>query len=464
MSDSRFEDLVGRLLDDELTPGEWSGLIGLVGDDPDLARELRDQLEAAELLALSMDDIRGSPLFLEAMHSRLADERFVAGVRSAIAGDPTSRRGHRPWPWPWPWTAAAVVAAVLLTAFALWPRGRVQIARITGANGSLQWIGDGGRVERDLGVGTALGGGTLEAMSADSWASLEFRDGSAVTLSGPAMLTLSEDDRKRLLLRDGSLFARVTRQASGRPMLIRTRAAELEVLGTQLGVEAGPEATRLNVDEGRVRVTRLIDGRVAEVPAHHQVVASADRAEDLTPTLRAAAVDRWTSRLTASVGKPLPPDGDRPARLRAMPIILSRPQQGTFAVFVAAFGVAQADAPPVRLDAGSRFRIRGRLDAARDLGFGVTMRRAGGSFGGKFEAIVPARELASKAGAFNLVLDPGVLRPLQPGGSATPINSEVEDCYVFTVNVDAGLEVVEVELLPPAVQFESGDAERRDAP
>ena len=116
-------------------------------------------------------------------------------------------------------------------------------------------------------------------------------------------------------------------------------------------------------------------------------------------------------------------------------------------MFVAAFGVAQADSPPERLGTGSRFRIRGRLEAARDLGFGVTMKGSGGSFGGKFEAIVPAREFAVEGGAFDLVLDPRILRPLQPGASSTPIGSEVEDCYVFTVNVDAGLEVVEVELM-----------------
>ena len=62
---------------------------------------------------------------------------------------------------------------------------------------------------------------------------------------------------------------------------------------------------------------------------------------------------------------------------------------------------------------------------------------------------MPAREFAAGGGAFDLVLDPGALRPLQPGASGTPIGSEIEDCYVFTVNVDAGLEVAEVELLPP---------------
>jgi hypothetical protein len=118
-------------------------------------------------------------------------------------------------------------------------------------------------------------------------------------------------------------------------------------------------------------------------------------------------------------------------------------------VFVAAFSVAPTDSPPVFLDAGSRFRIRGRLGSAHDLGFGVTMKRSGGSFGGKFEAIVPARELGGEGGPFDLVLNPDNLKPLQPGTVGTPIGFEVDDCYVFTVNVDAGLEVAEVELLPP---------------
>ena len=66
-------------------------------------------------------------------------------------------------------------------------------------------------------------------------------------------------------------------------MLIHTRTAELEVLGTQLNVEAESATTRLSVNEGRVRLTRLVDGRTAEVTARHQVVATADRTEALDP-------------------------------------------------------------------------------------------------------------------------------------------------------------------------------------
>jgi ferric-dicitrate binding protein FerR (iron transport regulator) len=447
VSNARFDYLVGRLLDDEPTSDEWSELLGLVRDDPALLEQLRDQLEASELLALSEDPVRGSPLFLEATCSRLADARFVSGVRAALEGrSPGRRRGRAPG---WLGVVAASAAATLLTTVVLWPRAKPEIARVTGLNGSLQWIGDGGRLESDLKVGTVLGGGTVEALGANSWMSLEFGDGTTATVSGPAMLTLAEGDQKQLHLREGSLFAKVARQAQGRPMLIHTRMAELEILGTQLDVEAEPGATRLNVDEGRVRVTRLVDGSVALVPARHQVVATADRTGALTPMPRAEAVNWWKSRLTASIGKPLPPQGDLPDRLRAMPIILSRPKQGTFAVFVAGFGVAQAEAPPVRLEAGSQFRIRGRLGTAHHLGFGVTMKRSGGSFGGKFETIVPAQRFATKDGRFDLTVDPAILKPLQPGASGTPVGSEVEDCYVFTVNVDAGLEVAEVELMPP---------------
>src|SRR5262249_43894780 len=161
-------------------PDEWSELIGLVRDDPALLEQLRDQLEASEWLALAEDPVRGSPMFLEATRSRLADDGFVSGVRAALASRSTGRGAGRGPGWRGVFAAAA--AAALLTAAVLWPRAKPEVARVTGLYGSLQWIGDGGRLERDLKVGSVLRGGTLEAIGADSWMSLELRDGSAVTV------------------------------------------------------------------------------------------------------------------------------------------------------------------------------------------------------------------------------------------------------------------------------------------
>ena len=49
-------------------------------------------------------------------------------------------------------------------------------------------------------------------------------------------------------------------QPAGKPMLIYTRSAMLEVLGTQFDIDAELQATTLNVSEGTVRVKRLSDG------------------------------------------------------------------------------------------------------------------------------------------------------------------------------------------------------------
>ena len=53
-------------------------------------------------------------------------------------------------------------------------------------------------------------------------------------------------------------------------MVIHTPTAKLEVLGTQLNVDSDSTSTVVNVNEGRVRVTRLVDGSVVDVPADPQ--------------------------------------------------------------------------------------------------------------------------------------------------------------------------------------------------
>ena len=87
------------------------------------------------------------------------------------------------------------------------------------------------------------------------------------------MLTFSDDDQKKLHLKAGNLSSNVKPQPAGKPMLIYTRSAMLEVVGTQFEVEAETAATMLNVSEGSVRVTRFSDGNSVDVPARHRVIA-----------------------------------------------------------------------------------------------------------------------------------------------------------------------------------------------
>ncbi len=470
MSDSRFEDLLGRFLDGALTAQERDDLTQLVREDPDRLDDLRAQLEASELLAMAGNERRQIDHFLDAIGTRLAEpsRHDINATTPAFSTNGHHTRPEAPTQSPRTrrrsrrglWAMAAIAAVVLLVAGLVLslggPSREDRIARITERNGSLLWIGDGGRLSDDLEVGDWIGGCTLETLSDDSWITLEFRDGSILTISGPTLLTISEDIQKQLHLREGNLFAQVAPQAPDKPMRIHTRTAELEVLGTQLNVDAESSLTRLRVDEGRVRLTRLVDGRVVEVPAQHQVTAKADRLEPLTSTRRLEAVDRWESDLRSSMGKWLPPKNEIPARLLALPIVFNRPDEGPVAIFVASFDVARCGCPPVRLVEGATFQVLGRIGSLEDVHLGLTMTRPEGGFGGKFETIVKADDLTIRDGTFEIEIPLDAFWPRYPKISQSPIGLELEDCYVFTVDVEATLEVTRVELLPPA-EAESTD-------
>ena len=127
------------------------------------------------------------------------------------------------------WLAALAAAVLLLGGiYFLAPRDEPEIATITEMNGALQWTGDGGRVVRDLEAGSVLHGGTLESLSADSWAVLTFRDRSTVTLSGRSTLTISEGWASHHQ-RGAALLTRKMMRASGSPAQIMRRNSSIYV-------------------------------------------------------------------------------------------------------------------------------------------------------------------------------------------------------------------------------------------
>ncbi len=197
--------------------------------------------------------------------------------------------------------AAGIVIAVTATVYYQQVNKGRNIARITGLNGTLTWIGDGGQIVQGAGSpqketrwsnvlseGAELPGGTIEGMAPDSWFELEFLDGSTGMISGDSILTFSDQGQKELRLKQGWFSADVRPQPEGKPMLIHTPAAVLEVIGTQFDVEAEAESTMLYVREGKVQVRRVGDGKTVDVPAGHRVVAAAD--SDML--LRPVAPDR----------------------------------------------------------------------------------------------------------------------------------------------------------------------------
>ena len=289
-------------------------------------------------------------------------------------------------------------------------------------------------------------------MAPGSWFELEFNDGSTVTISGNSTLTFSDHGQKKLHLKEGSVSGNVKPQPAGRPMLIYTRSAVLEVLGTRFEVEAGLAATIVNVSEGMVRVKRLSDGSTVDVPANHRVIAAADR--KMSPVPVPDSVSRWKSQLhlgpDGTFGKWSPRTDGEDAKIKAVPF--TTPQGKT--IYTASFGVSRGDKPPVILQPASRLIVRGRIASTNKVYFGVTVRRPNGEFAGRFQTIRPGVEFPSGQD-FEVILhlrdfrlDPS-LAEMRNELPSVPFELVVESMWCHTLYKQAGLEIAEAELLPP---------------
>lgn len=476
---NRFEELLSGMLDDELSPAEFSELTDLVSADPAQLTELQEQLEAAEMLVLSEDELHSPERFLLGLRS--ADEAIPAGFSPVVeVKEPNSNRFRR--------AAPLALAAVLAVAIVLWPSATPEtpIARIQSVHGEVQWAGDGGKLQNAW-PGQRIRGGTVETLSADAWAVVEFADGSAITVLGQSELMVTEDDERRKVLRlnGGVMSADVQPQPKGLPMLVRTPAAEIEVVGTQFNLDAESSRTTLAVSEGLVRLMRLTDGEVVDVPANHQAVASVEEDSGLQVTTRGPASSSWHSELAkdANHGKWVPDlwaladklkkavasgelnrkeavanykaaaelDDDA-GMLYAMPWLRKQLKAGsnTDVSYLAALSVTRGQSAPVVANSRSKFRIVGQAAASVAVTFGITTLGPDGSFAGKY-FVARTIEVSKSGGIFDVEIPLLDFQPLATKKvSQSPRDEELVDWWCITKNKKAKLAIRRVELLSEA--------------
>jgi outer membrane biosynthesis protein TonB len=115
----------------------------------------------------------------------------------------------------------------------------------------------------------------IDVTGAHSQASLEFPDTTRIDVNPESTLTglTEKSGRKAFTLARGSISASVVKQPAGRSVAVSTPHAEISVLGTQFVLIVTAESTKIDVREGRVRVTRLPDGASVEVAAGHTSTA-----------------------------------------------------------------------------------------------------------------------------------------------------------------------------------------------
>lgn len=121
-------------------------------------------------------------------------------------------------------------------------------------------------------AGQALvAGQTILIGGEESFAIVQYLDSTSLELHADTAVTLSDG---RIALARGLLRAKVARQPKGTPLVVTTPHAEIRVLGTKLTAAIAPQATRVELEEGRVQLTRQSDGEILDVQAGSWTVVS----------------------------------------------------------------------------------------------------------------------------------------------------------------------------------------------
>jgi len=427
-----------------MTQSDWEALIQKHIDGR------TDATEAAALSALleANAEVRLLYLQLARIHATLATD-FAEEPRPAIepkqqldrTGDTPRKRRV--------WIGLSAVACVLVISVdVVLTRSRpvAPVARLTAVSGPVQWIGDGGKVESDSLVGREVGAGSLESLSVDSWAVLEYPDGTTVTVTGRTVLALVCGSQKEMRLGHGRVSVTAARQPGGQPLLIHTPTALLEVLGTQLNVDSDSSATRVSVNEGLVRVTRLVDGTATDVPADHQATATVDRLAELKAVRRSQPVSVWRTQFPAGVNY-----GDwrvsatGAGGVRAKPLLLTCAKPHPLLIHVSSAAVAGKGGSPLVLSRDGEFVIRGRLGSTAEVYFGMTLNHPKGGFAGKYIAR-RTMKVTAVGEPFEWTVPCAELAPTEPVFPPTPVGFEIVECWCLTLHTDHGLAVESMEL------------------
>ena len=289
------------------------------------------------------------------------------------------------------------------------------LAKVIAFDGLIEWKDSISGNDKKFIVGEKLSSGTLEGLSANSWAEIKFKDDTKVIISGVSELIVSDNDGAKMLnLLKGDLSVNAMPQPKDKPMKVISPGARAEVLGTQFNVVANSDSTKYIVNEGLVRVRRTHDGSVQEVPANHYVVAKLGQDEEFKSKLRIDSQKKWSSEFPRDARRgsliqsnkitslnpaikilsDFSPAAQRllaPYSLRTKPCLWLEKGRKPELHFSVNIGVSATADSPIILDDGAVFKISGSIDRSMfgvdDSNYflmGLTSNLANGGFAGKF--------------------------------------------------------------------------------
>ncbi|MBN1671541.1 MAG: FecR domain-containing protein [Kiritimatiellae bacterium] len=143
-----------------------------------------------------------------------------------------------------------------------------------GREGQVQPAREGMALDRDTEIRTDPGAAATVRYAGEE-SRLDIAEASSLVLSGRL--------GKRVRLERGRLRADVAKQPDDARMTFETRHAQIVVTGTRLTVEVLAAATRVEVEEGRVRARNRLSGETVDLSAGHRALIGRETAVAVAP-------------------------------------------------------------------------------------------------------------------------------------------------------------------------------------
>ncbi len=408
--------------------------------NPLLARLVDETIEADELAELESlldrnPEAQDHYFHYLGLHNDLQSSQHEAITTTA---KPTSRRSFAQI------AAAAAIILLGITLLAWQPAER--FATIVDYSGPVSWSDtEGNQIE----VGLKVGAGTLEGAGGEAWVEVVFADGTEAQLSGIGQLRLEKREGQKLLhLSGGSLSIDAQPQPAGKPLRVFTPSAEAEVLGTQFNVLANAYSTRLNVNEGLVKVKRLADGSTEQVKPDHEITASLEAETDFVAKRRGQPATAWQSDFERGhrVGAgTLTAHGTVRAKTHLWrgDARIGEKLEKPVLLHTITFHPSTARQPRIKIQDGQRFVLKGRTTQDGQVHVGFSANEWNGGLYGKY-----ATSRKVTAPDFEIEIPLSGMKRTKSVFAEDPVGQELIHIWIQSVRRDIGLEIESVELLP----------------
>jgi hypothetical protein len=309
MTEARYQELLSYLLDDELDDAGAGELADWLRAHPHARADVQRQLLLWELYGQQCRSERSADAFVAACQTRIKAETdgqaFLENFRAHLRPHGTENPARFQHPgatahwlgqfftprWTFAFTVCLFALALLIAWLLPSTNNTPTLALAPGAQVIL------GRGGLELSASNELvlaSGDTLHVAGTNAVILSYGSEPTRVSIfPGSSLKLLDVRHAKRLELRQGKLEATVARQRPLQPMTVLTPTAEARVLGTEFTLAVSTNSARLDVKEGKVRLTRMSEH--VNVPAGYYSIAAAGIDLNALPQTGCIFREYWTN-------------------------------------------------------------------------------------------------------------------------------------------------------------------------